>query len=123
MKASTTLGRIVLDAMKEWRDMKAQGIALADRVKGLEAVLREVWPFAREWKYLCAQCDDLGVKIAECPGDATCGRSKEHLPHTFGTPCWCALGQRFKDKPRSEDDFTAAGRTPARKSRPMSRFQ
>lgn len=107
------------EAMKAWDQMKADGATLQARVTGLEAMLRDVWPFTREWKYLCSGCEDGGLVFARCPGDATCGRPKEHLPHSYGTPCWCSLGSRFKSKPRGADDFTAAGRTskPARVGR------
>lgn len=98
-------------AMKAWDEMKAEGATLQARVDGLEAMLRDVWPFTREWKYLCANCEDGGLVFQQCPGDASCGRHKAHLAHSYGTPCWCSLGNRFKSKPRGADDFTAAGRT------------
>ena len=105
-------------AMRHWDAQKADGVVLADRLSGLEQTLRACWPFTREWKYLCDQCSDFGLVMKTCPGDATCGRSKQHLPHDFGTPCWCEQGKRYRPKQKPEpDDFAQAG-----KSKPMTRF-
>lgn len=105
------------EAMKFWDEQQAAGTPFTDRVHALEGLLREVWPFTREWKYLCKPCFDTGLVIASCPGDATCGRPRQHGPHDFGTPCWCSLGARFKSPaPAGPDDVEAAGRVkkPAR---------
>ncbi len=84
----------------------------------LERVVRASWPFTREWKYLCDRCDDVGLVMHDCP-KLSCGRRNLHLPHTWGEPCWCAAGQKFKGKPKPEpEDFSAAGKT----KRPPSRF-
>ncbi len=102
------------EAMQIMDAQKAEGVPFTERVKGLDAVLRGVWPFTREWKYVCTQCDDYGLVIGECAGDATCGRHRLHLRHSFGTPCWCSLGERFKTHKPSADDFTAAGKSKPR---------
>lgn len=100
------------EAMVLWDKLKANGGTLADLTGGLEHVLRGVWPYTREWHYLCVQCDDHGLMIGSCPGDATCGRTKAHGPHEFGRPCWCDKGRPFRDKPKpSAEDFTAAGKS------------
>lgn len=104
-------------AMTIWDAQKADGVSREDRLSGLEKSLRASWPTGREWKYLCDRCRDYGLETQECHGDATCGRVKPHLPHEFGTPCWCQAGQKFKAKPKpSAEDFTAAG-----KSQPMTK--
>jgi hypothetical protein len=111
------LAQVFLTAMHIWDSDKALGVPRDARLHALEATLRQAWPQVREWKFLCPQCDDLGLEIRDCVGDATCGRPKAHLAHTFGRPCWCALGTRFKDKPKpTAEDFTAAGR-----AKPMTR--
>jgi hypothetical protein len=111
------LAQTFVAAMRIWDQQKADGVSKAERLAGLEKTLRAAWPQTREWKYLC-DCDDLGIKVSECPGDATCGRYKAHLPHTFGTPCWCPAGAKYRDKPKpSPEDFTAAG-----KSKPLARM-
>jgi|ERR1051326_6366412 hypothetical protein len=105
--ADSQIVQIYREAMRIWGEMKAQGVPLADRVNGLAKTLRTVWPQTREWKYLCQACSDYGLRMSDCPGDATCGRLRAHLPHEFGTPCWCSAGVRFKAKPKTEDDALA----------------
>lgn len=108
------------EAMRAWDQQKAGGVSFTDRLKGLDGLIRQVWPFTREWKYVCTSCDDLGAVWSDCSGDATCGRRNRHLPHTFVSPCWCGLGVKFQDAPKaSTDDFTAAGKS---RSRTMSRM-
>ena len=85
-KTHGLLSRTVTDAMELWDEQKAGGVSLADRQRGLLGVLQDAWPQVREWKYLCQNCNDTGLVMALCDGDATCGRSKVHLPHEFGTP-------------------------------------
>ena len=112
------LAAAIHEAMRYWDEQKVAGVPLEQRLRALEGVIRDVWPFTREWKYLCHDCDDHGLRMADCPGDSTCERVRPHLPHTFGTPCWCSLGTRFRPKPKPDpDDFSAAGR-----SRPMTRL-
>lgn len=107
-----TLAQTVMEAMKFWDEQKADGVPLADRQRNLLGVLMVAWPQVREWKFLCQNCFDTGLVMANCDGDATCGRSKVHLSHEFGTPCWCSLGSRFKQKqPPTPEDFTQAGRS------------
>lgn len=110
------------EAMRIWDAQKAEGISRADRVLGLAQSLKAAWPKGREegWKYLCTGCSDYGLEMHECPGDATCGRDKPHLPHEFGTPCWCSAGKRFKAPAKTADDFTGAG-TVTRKPKQWSR--
>lgn len=117
MKTDGQIRKILKDAMLAWDAMKVDGIGLTERVKALAATLRQSWWFTREWKYLCQSCDDTGLVISACDGDATCGRGKPHGPHTFGTPCWCSLGVKFRPKPLpNPDDVEAAGRMPKTKS-------
>lgn len=112
------------EAMRLWDAQKADGVPFADRVTGLAKSLRQAWPKGREneWKYLCSKCSDYGLEMQDCPGDATCGRPHAHLPHDFGTPCWCSAGQRFRAQPKpGPDAFTDAGKTP-RKSPTFTKF-
>lgn len=113
-----SLADAVTECFRLMNQQKAAGVPKAEREQGLEALIRQVWPFTREWKYLCQACRDYGLQLAECPGDATCGRTKPHLPHEFGTPCWCSVGAKFKPKPKpSAEDFTAAGKAPSKMTR------
>lgn len=98
--------------------MKADGVSPEVRAKTLEQTVRQVWPFTREWKYLCQSCGDVGLEMHTCPGDATCGKSNPHLPHDYGTPCWCDVGRKFRQKERTPDDLVAS----AAKVKKPSRF-
>jgi hypothetical protein len=114
------LAKCFAAAMQIWADQRAAGVSFRDRLVGLTQTLRAAWPQTREWKYLCQQCDDYGLVMRACPGDTTCGRHHPHLPHEFGTPCWCDHGRRHRERQKpSAEDFTAAG-----KSRPtkLGRF-
>ena len=112
MKSEQTLGQVAVEAAKIWHQMRENGASIEQCTTSMEAVVRARWPFTREWKFLCSNCDDVGLVMGDCPGDATCGRPRQHLPHSFGTPCWCGLGNKFKDKqPAAPEDFAQAGRT------------
>jgi hypothetical protein len=111
-KVEGPLAKAFRETMLIWDVQKADGVSLVDRLAGLTRVLQDAWPRDREWKYLCANCSDYGLVLHDCAGDATCGRSKPHLPHGFGEPCWCSLGARFRAKPKpTAEDFTAAGKS------------
>jgi hypothetical protein len=106
-----SLGDVLREAVRLADAQRVAGASKAETSAYLEKVVRQTWPFTREWKYLCNKCDDVGLVMEDCPSDATCGRSKIHGPHTFGTPCWCSAGNRFRGKPKPEpEDFGAAGK-------------
>lgn len=106
------LAQTFREAMAGWDRQKAEGVPLTQRIEFLTRSLKAAWPQTREWKYLCAACDDYGLEMHMCPGDATCGRSKAHLAHEYGTPCWCSAGNRFREKPKpSRDDYAQAGKS------------
>lgn len=99
-------------AMALWDGQKADGVTREDRLICLEKALRCAWPQVRAWKDLCQTCRDYGLKMVPCAGDATCGRTHPHLPHEFGTACWCPAGEKFRAKPKpTAEDFTAAGQS------------
>lgn len=102
------LAQTYMAAMASWDAQKAAGVTLAERYATLERTFRAAWPLTREWKFLCAACDDYGLAIGCCPGDTTCGRTKPHGPHEFGAPCFCKKGDRFRQKTRPIEDYTAA---------------
>ena len=113
-----SLGDVIEDALKLAVELKAKGLGPSEIQAALEKTVRDVWPFTREWHYLCADCDDVGLIMGECDGGSRCGRHKAHLPHAFGSPCWCKAGAKYREKPPSDPaDFKAAG-----KSKPMSRM-
>lgn len=51
---------------------------------------------AREepWRLDCGVCEDTGWEFFECPGNETCGRSREHAAHHYVRPCTCRPSNR-----------------------------
>lgn len=122
------------EAMQYVDQQREAGVPRDERLKGLDAVLREAWPKGRvePWKYLCERCGDTGWEPKQCTSATPCGRPFT-LPgqasddgtgrgrcapnHDYVVPCWCEKGQGFRrglmkqPRPVSGDDFTQAGRT------------
>ena len=109
-----SLGDIIKAVFDLRSDMRSAGADESEIEKATERSVRSAWPPGREWKYLCQNCRDYGLEMLECPGDATCGRDKQHRPHDFGRPCWCDAGAKFRARLKSEEDFQQAGKTPKR---------
>lgn len=121
-KSIGALAATMTEAMRIWDEQKADGVPVVDRQAGLIKTLQAAWPKGRSepWHDLCASCRDYGLVMHDCPGDATCGdapagsthqrRKVPHLPHEYGSPCWCDKGKRFRIKPKTAEDFTGAGR-------------
>jgi hypothetical protein len=105
------------ETFRIWDQMRVNQESFDDRCAFLVGVLRQILCFGREWKYLCERCDDYGLVLATCDGSSACGRPRQHLPHTYGTPCVCSRGRQFeKAKPVHAEDYTQAGKT--RKTQP-----
>lgn len=107
--AEGVLAETIRTALQIRDQMKADGATTQECHAALEKTLRASWPQRREWKYLCQDCRDYGLITVECDGGRSCGRDQPHLPHDYGTPCWCSRGEQFKAKPKADDDFTQAG--------------
>lgn len=105
------LARTYKAAMEIWDAQKADGVSLLERIAGLTKTLRAAWPQTREWKYLCNLCEDRGLEMLMCPGDRSCGRDREHLPHDYGRACLCSAGNRFKRPAPTEADYTQAAKS------------
>mgnify|MGYP001568291193 CR=1 FL=1 len=101
------LARTVSQMLSLASQMRHDGATPAEVTHYLEGVLRQAWPAARVWHYLCATCDDYGLEMWQCPGDVTCGRRFPHMAHSFGKPCTCAKGRPFRP-PRDDDPLDAA---------------
>lgn len=127
------LARAFGDAMQIMDRQKADGVPFIERLKGLDGVLRQFWPFTREWKYVCRECDDTGLVMltcrrgSRCDGISTrtdgpfqqpgkyqrfCAKDPDgDYEHDYGRACYCSLGARFRQPPKpSPDDFQSAGR-------------
>lgn len=115
------LSRTIHDALEIREQMKASGTPKDELDAYFEQVVRRSWPFTREWKYLCNQCDDTGRvlmvcrKGARCQGVSTvpghtriCAKEPDSdYEHEYGEPCYCSLGQRFKSRPKTQVDELA----------------
>lgn len=107
-----SLGRIIAVICEIREELRRQGASPQALAQATENVVRDTWPFTREWKYLCPICDDTGLKLSL---EAT--RVYGELPVWIGRPCSCSRGERFRDRPKAEQDFTAAGKTPRQPTR------
>lgn len=120
MTTDQQLGAIVMRAVEEAEQMRAQGADRAQVYAALEAVIREAWPKGRSepWRSLCGDCRDYGWRIYQCDGDATCGRLNAHAAHDYAVACWCEKGRAFIAKPKREvDELSSVGKMPKAPSR------
>lgn len=138
--SDATLGALVEDAIRLRDRMKADGMSGEQLEAAFEQTIREIWrakAFTREWHYLCALCEDTGLRVFTCrPGRRCDGRSmrldgpkekpgkyprlcklhaESEYEHDYAEPCVCDRGQRFLDKPKEASDFMDAGKTPKAK--------
>jgi len=129
-RKAKTFGRLASaygEALEILDAQRAAGVPFEERIKGLEGLLRGVWPQTRPWHYACEACADTGLVLsvcragARCPGMSTrdgkayrrlCASDPESAyTHDFGRPCSCATGARFREKAKpTPEDFTAAGK-------------
>lgn len=110
-----TLGVIVMEAVRQGDELRANGASRETVLAGIEGVIRQHWPKGRaeDWHLLCDRCVDTGWEVRDCPGDATCGREKRHGAHRYAVACWCAKGKTMLAKPRQEvDELASVGKMP-----------
>jgi hypothetical protein len=108
------------DAFALCDQLRAQGTPDAEIYRALERFLRAMLPDIQAREYDCEVCSDSGVEVFQCPA-RPCFRRKTHGPHDYVKPCFCAAGERWKVKPKTDEDaIAAAARTT--KPKPMSRF-
>jgi hypothetical protein len=120
--------RAMREAMGEFERMRSEGVSREDACRGIEAVLREVWPH-RPSKFAprCGECADTGYREMVCWDQQRCGREvcamNPEKQHAYVVPCECPAGDRIRPKFRtSDDDLAAVGRTMKRKPRGFSRL-
>lgn len=100
------LAATFVEAMRLWDRQKEEGVSLDARLQGLEKTLRAAWPQRREWKYLCAACNDHGLIIS------VVDEGEGYGAYDVGRPCHCAKGDRFRTPTRVDADaFQQAGKT------------
>lgn len=102
--------REVIDAYLQAR---AEGVSRVDAAKGVEAVLRSVWPFPpTKFGPQCLICDDIGYEELLCRVWARCRREKcvskgEDWQHLYVVPCTCQKGDKFRPRTYTPDDAMA----------------
>jgi hypothetical protein len=99
------------EAMKEYLGMRTQGVSRDDALRGLEGVIREIWPKGREreWTFYCQVCSDIGYELTDCRHLKRCGRKfcahkDDEWEHRYAVPCGCVKGDRFRAKAYSAED-------------------
>jgi hypothetical protein len=110
-------------AMDDYLKMRAAGVSKEDACRGLEAVLRDVWPFKQtQYPATCEVCSDTGFRELTCWSEQRCGRkwcAHQHpsFEHNMVVPCDCAGGDKHRARVRQVDDEIAAvGRSRRRKA-------
>lgn len=89
------------EAVSEYLHFRSKGVSREDGIKGIEAVLRDVWPKrVSKFSAQCDACDDTGFEPHTCQPYARCGskfceRKGDEHQHTFVRFCQCEKGQAF----------------------------
>jgi hypothetical protein len=118
--------RTMQQCMRDYLAARANGVSYEDAVRGIDEVVRAVWPVRHsKFPLACQMCDDIGWRVLTCWHGLRCGRYRCSLAdpeweHTYVVPCGCAKGDPFRrsgQQPRAtpEDDLAAAGKTKGRK--------
>ena len=114
------------DVMAEYLKMREQGVSQEDACKGLEGVLREVFPLSK-FGPRCLECDDSGWRERVCWANQRCGRewcAKAHPAHehAYLEPCGCPAGDRHRARLARGDEALAAVGKVTKKPRSFTRF-
>lgn len=124
--AQSSMGRferVMRAAMRDYLSVREQGVSREDAVKGIEAVLRDVWPIkGPRYCPVCDVCDDTGWRLRTCTHELRCARTRichyaePEWKHTYVVPCDCAAGDKFRAKLQTrEDALVSIGRTKTKK--------
>jgi len=108
-------------AMVEYFSFRKQGVSREDAIKGLEVVIRDVWPKqVSKFTADCDACDDTGFQEDICRPYVRCGRKEcdrhgEDFQHRYVRFCFCAKGEGFRRKahktPEPETAVAQIGKT------------
>lgn len=101
-------------ALKMHAEMRAGGATEAECRSARENILRANWPVPpfEEWPWharlpRCVRCDGYGLVMLTVVNRLNCTVEE-------GTPCTCRAGDKFRNQPAAEADFTAAGKGTAK---------
>lgn len=123
----SAFAKAMREAMDDYSTMRQSGVAREDAVKGLEAVLRAMWPKPpSKFDVNCHGCEDTGWRFMACWDQQRCGRKwcAEHaaMEHGYVTACECDKGDRFRPRLYApEDEIAAAGKVRKPKPRGFTR--
>lgn len=102
------------EAMKVYEAMRKDGSDHKTCAAALETSLRAAFPTPpwEEWpeqfrQPRCHRCDGYGLVLRDVVNRLGCRV-------TEGTPCTCWKGDRYKNQPKPEADFTEAGKATAK---------
>jgi hypothetical protein len=118
--------KVMWGAVSEYLQMRADGVAREDALKGLEDVVRAHWPRgrAREWKYLCDDCRDTGWEYRRCKPYARCQPKHDdwdsEREHDYVVRCHCPKGH-IPTPIGGDDELVKVGRTKRRPTTSWSR--
>lgn len=106
--------RAMRECMEAYHVARKQGVERADAAKGIEAVLRDLWPKAvTKFPPQCDVCDDLGYEELICRPYARCQRERcqprgESWQHRYVTPCSCPRGERMRPRVYQPEEVAAS---------------
>jgi hypothetical protein len=111
-------GREVMD---DYDAMRKAGVSQEDAVKGIEAVLRAIWPKpVSKFSDVCEVCGDTGYQEHTCWHEHRCARDRHRdwhpaQEHAYVSPCDCQRGDRFRPRPYApQDEIAAVARSKAK---------
>jgi hypothetical protein len=104
-----TLGRLVGDVCEVRAELRRQGASARVIAEATERLVRDRWPYEREWKYLCDQCDDTGLALSLGV------TNRLGIVVDVGRACSCPKGNLFRKREPEAADYTQAGKAPAQK--------
>lgn len=109
-----TMARTLEDALSDYQDALAGGVAREHAELGFAEVLRSCFHVTRYPQ--CDACDGTGYREKFCTHAMRCGRvrcslTEPEYEHAYVVLCDCPLGSRFTSKALSDaDQIAAAGR-------------
>lgn len=99
------------DAIEQYLKMREEGVSREDAVKGIEHVLRAIWPKATTKFHFCGDCDGTGWRLMQCWDQLRCGRERcaknPEIEHSYVVPCDCTCGDRFRQRVTTPEDEIA----------------
>lgn len=120
------LAQTLRATMTEYHHMRGQGVSQEDACRGLEAILRDVFPVTHFPPH-CAVCADTGWEEQTCSFPRRCGRrrcseAEDAFEHGYVEPCICPSGDKFRQRLMAVADAEVAAGKTKRRTRSFSRL-